>query len=305
MVYGFGRRLATWVQVALAWQVRVPGVRRLFAEQRIEEPPVCGWVHWCQIEENARRRNRLAWLSWVHFRSQWGKERSSMLGLDEDGAPRVFVVVEPQNRKNLTSDYRQLVRFESPPVSIPSVTTAGRYAVYEPLPRLHRPARWDASRIRRVSEEASEALEQLLPRAEGIPSHWRPMHGDFVPWNLREDSLGQLWLLDWEDAGWGPPFADFVRYVVAYHSLGWTRPASIADIVAQTVGLASLPALHGGGLLTGRHIRNIDPVESGESVSRRRARDTARAAREVAAFREIWARRPGSDIQSDIAVRPY
>jgi glycosyltransferase involved in cell wall biosynthesis len=289
MVYGFGRRLATWVQVALAWQVRVPGVRRFFAEQKMEEPPVCGWAHWCQIEENARRRNGLAWLSWVHFRSQWGKERSSMLGLDEDGAPRVFVVVEPQNRKDLTERLPATRSFRVATCVDSFCEDRWSVRLYEPLPRLHRPARWDAPRIRRVSEEASEALEQLLPRAEGIPSHWRPMHGDFVPWNLREDSMGQLWLLDWEDAGWGPPLADFVRYVVAYHSLGRTDPARIADIVAQAVGHESLPALAEVASFWSSH-RNIDPVENGASVTRRRAKESARAAREVAAFRAVGAR---------------
>ena len=289
MVYGFGRRLATWIQVALAWQVRVLGVRRLFAERKMEEPPVCGWAHWGQIEENVRRRNGLSWLSWVHFRSQWGKERSSMLGLDEDGAPRVFVVVEPQNRGNVierlpvTRSFRVATCLDS--------FCDDRWSVrlYEPLPRLHRPARWNAPRIRQVSEEVSRALEHVLPRAEGIPTHWRAMHGDFVPWNLREDSLGQLWLLDWEDVGWGPPLADFVRYTVAYHSLGWTRPAQIAAVVAQTVGPESLPALAEVASFWLSH-RNIDPEENGAGVTRRRAKDSARAARELAAFRAVGAR---------------
>ena len=286
MVYGFGRRLATWMQTALAWQVRMPGVRRLVAEQIVEEPPVCGWTHWHRIEEDVRRRNKLSWLSWVHFRSQWGKERSKMLGLDGNGAPHVFVVVEPQTRENLTE--------RLPPTRSFRVATCidsfrdDRWSVrlYEPLPRLHRPARLDAPRIRRVSEEASRALEQLLPRVHGIPSHWRPMHGDFVPWNLREDSQGQLWLLDWEDAGWGPPLADFVRYVVAHHSLGWTRPARIAADVAQTVGVESFPALAEVASFWLSH-RNIDPEESGARVSRRRAKESARASREIEAFRAI------------------
>jgi aminoglycoside phosphotransferase (APT) family kinase protein len=115
------------------------------------------------------------------------------------------------------------------------------------------------------------------------------MHGDFVPWNLREDSLRQLWLLDWEDAGWGPPLADFVRYVVAYHSLGWTRPARIAAVVAQIVGVESVPALAEVASFWLSH-RNIDPAESGATVTRRLAKESARAAREVSAFREIGAR---------------
>jgi aminoglycoside phosphotransferase (APT) family kinase protein len=38
------------------------------------------------------------------------------------------------------------------------------------------------------------------------------MHGDFTPWNLRSSPGGQLTLVDWEEAGWGPPGADEVLY---------------------------------------------------------------------------------------------
>jgi len=286
LVYGFGRRLPTWTQIALAWQVRVPGVRRLLSERKLQEPPACGWSNWHRIEEEVKRRHKSG-LSWVHFRSQWGKERSNMLGLDGDGTPRVFVVVDPHGRTNLTDRIPSTRSFRV-------ITCIDRFSyenwsvrLYEPLPRLHRPAQWDAARIRCVSEEVSLALEHLLPRADGIPRHWRPMHGDFVPWNLREDSLGQLWLLDWEDAGWGPPLADFVRYVVAYHSLGWMSPTRIAAVVTKTVGLESLPALAEVASFWLSH-RNIDP--GGNSASFTRRRDSARAARELAAFRVIGAR---------------
>jgi hypothetical protein len=286
MVYGFGRRLPTWMQTALAWQVRVPGVRRLVAEQVVEEPPVCGWTLWHHIEEQVRRRNKLSWLSWVHFRSQWGKERSKMLGLDGDGVPRVFVVVEPPNTESLTERLPATRSFRVATCVDSFCDDRWSVRLYEPLPRLHRPARWDAPRIRLVSEEVSKALEQLFPRVEGIPNHWRPMHGDFVPWNLREDSLGQLWLLDWEDAEWGPPLADFVRYVVAYYSLGWTHPARIAAIVADAVGVESFPALAEVASFWLSH-RNIDPGERGQSITRRRAKESARASREIEALSAI------------------
>jgi len=295
MVYGFGRRLATWMQIALAWQVRVPGMRRLVAEQKVEEPPVCGWTHWRHIEEEVRRRNRLSWLSWVHFRSQWGKERSSMLGLDGDGTPSAFVIVEPQHRGNLTERLPSTQSFRVSRCLDSFCDERWSVRLYESLPRLHRPARWNAPRIRRVSEEVSHALEPLLTRTEGIPSHWRPMHGDFVPWNLREDSLGQLWLLDWEDVGWGPPLADFVRYVVAYHSLGWTTPARIAEVVAHSVGRESVPALAEVASFWLAH-RNIDPEDSLARVTRRRAKDSVRAARELAAFRVIGAHAADSSV---------
>ena len=114
---------------------------------------MCGWMHWQHIEEEVRRRTKLSSLSWVHFRSQWGKERSSMLGLDQNGAPRVFVVVEPPNRETLT-DRLPATRSFRVATCIDSFCE-DRWSVrsFEPLPRLHRPARWDASKIQRVSEE--------------------------------------------------------------------------------------------------------------------------------------------------------
>jgi hypothetical protein len=51
-----------------------------------------------------------------------------------------------------------------------------------------------------------------LPRPSGVAPHWRPMHGDFTPWNLRQRADGSLFLIDWEDAAWAPPGADEVYY---------------------------------------------------------------------------------------------
>src|SRR5262245_18521583 len=302
LVYGFGRRLPKWTQTALAWHVRVPGVRRLFSERKLQEPPACGWSNWHRIEEEVTRRNKGSALSWVHFRSQWGKERSNMLGLDGDGTPRVFVVVDPQGRPNLIERIRSTRSFRV--ISCVDSFSHENWSVrlYEPLPRLHRPARWDAARIRCVSEEVSLALNHVFPRADGIPSHWRPMHGDFVPWNLREDSLGQLWLLDWEDAGWGPPLADFVRYVVAYYSLGWRSPARIAAVVTKAVGPELLPALAEVASFWLSH-PNIDSGEDGATLSRQRTRDSARAARELAAFRVIGSRAADIGSISPLVVR--
>jgi peptidoglycan/xylan/chitin deacetylase (PgdA/CDA1 family) len=59
-----------------------------------------------------------------------------------------------------------------------------------------------------------------LKRPEGTPQHWVPMHGDLTPWNLRRFAGGNLFLLDWEKAGWGPPGSDFVLYTAASRVLG-------------------------------------------------------------------------------------
>jgi aminoglycoside phosphotransferase (APT) family kinase protein len=138
----------------------------------------------------------------------------------------------------------------------------------------------------RVAEDVSVALKEVLPRPHGIPAHWRPIHGDYVPWNLREDGRGQLWLLDWEDAAWGPPLADLVRYIVAYQSLGGTSPAGIAAVVKKTVGAESVEMLREVATFWLSHA-NLQPSHSDRALTRRKAKDSARAAREVAAFRVL------------------
>jgi glycosyltransferase involved in cell wall biosynthesis len=45
------------------------------------------------------------------------------------------------------------------------------------------------------------------------------MHGDCAPWNLRVTDAG-LVLIDWEDAGWGPPGADEVFHRAAQAAVG-------------------------------------------------------------------------------------
>lgn len=286
MVYGFGRRLPRWIQFALAMQVRLPLLRRLLVELRQEPPPVCGWPVWRAIQNEVARRNGPPAIEWIHFRSQWNKKRSSMLGLNRDRTPRLFAVVEPQSKRDLRSRLRS-----TPSFRITACTDSFSYErwsvrQYEPLPRLHRPAHWGPHRIRRVADDVANALDGLIARPAGTPAHWRPMHGDFVPWNLREDSSGQFWLLDWEDAGWGPPLADIIRYVVAYHSLRGMSPDRIAEAVRKTIGPQSRDSLFEVARFWLSH-PNLQPGQTDQVVTRRKAKDSERAAREVAAFRAL------------------
>jgi glycosyltransferase involved in cell wall biosynthesis/thiamine kinase-like enzyme len=283
MVYGFGRRLPRWTQRALALQVRVPILRRLLAEPTVGPAPVCGWVTWRAIREEVCRRNGQSSLEWIHFQSQWGKQRSSMLGLDRMGTPSCFVVIEPNKRDDFRSRVASTGSFRVAACVDSFVYEAWSVRQYEPLPRFHRPASWNPARIRRVAQDVSVALTGVLAPAVGTPSHWRPIHGDYVPWNLREDDRGQLWLLDWEDARWGPPSADLVRYIVAYHSLGWSSADRIATIVKRTVGEQSIPLLLEVAKFWLSH-ENLQPSEDQGTLTRGKAKDTARAAREVAAF---------------------
>jgi hypothetical protein len=77
--------------------------------------------------------------------------------------------------------------------------------------------------LRAIVEEIGSALAEL-PRSAGLPGHWRPMHGDLTPSNLRELPGRRLILFDWEDAGWGPPGADAVLYRATSAALGEPMP---------------------------------------------------------------------------------
>jgi hypothetical protein len=157
---------------------------------------------------------------------------------------------------------------------------------FEPLPQFHRPARWNMRRLRQVVVDASLALTGKLDRPRDIPASWRPIHGDLVPWNLREDDDGQLWLLDWEDAGWGPRLADCVRYIVAHHSLGRGSPRSIADEVRTLLNNEPPVEIQEAAVFWLNH-RNFRPVSEMRDWPRQKARDFARWGRERAALHDL------------------
>jgi len=285
MVYGFGRRLPRWVQTGLALQVRVPVIRRLFVERTLGPAPICGWTAWSAISEEVQSNCRSS-LKWIHFRSQWDKARSSMLGLNPDGTASLFVVVEPETPGNIHGRVQSTRSFRVAECTGSFSHEGWSVRQYEPLPRFHRPATWNAQRMRRVAEDVSLALDGVLPRVSGIAAHWRPMHGDYVPWNLREDDRGQLWLLDWEDAGWGPPLADLVRYVVADRSLAGIAPSRIAGVVRSILAGESVESLREVSTFWLSH-SNLQVGDNYRTLTRRAAKDTARAAREIAALRVI------------------
>ena len=278
MVYAFGRRLPRLLQRSIALQVRIPGIRRLVSQRQSRVEPVCGRQVWQEIQDVMRRRNTALSGEWLHFSSQWDKQRSSFLGLSVEGAPELFLTIERVDRQPRASR-------STPSYRVPDCRYSFRYLgwsvrEFEPLPQCHRPARWDSARIRQVADDVSQTLRLARPR--DIPSHWLPMHGDLVPWNLREDKQGQLWLLDWEDAGWGPPFADVVRFLVAYHSLGWRSPHRIASHVRSSLAAASPDVLREVAQFWLRH-RNVQPG----NWPRQSAIDAARKGRESAALRAL------------------
>lgn len=88
--------------------------------------------------------------------------------------------------------------------------------------RLHRVPRRPP--LPKIVDEIQGGLSGL-PKPDGTPDHWLPMHGDLTPWNLRQVAGQGLVLFDWEAAGWGPPGSDLVMYLSSAGALGKSSTA--------------------------------------------------------------------------------
>jgi hypothetical protein len=272
--YSFGRRLPRWQQSLLAAQALVPLVRRTFLTRVHSFAPVCGWELWFEWERWLRRREARV-LKWVQLRSQWGKPRSSMLGLGRSAEPYAFVTVELEESAALHPS-GATVTFRVPSLRDSAVRGPWILRSFDPVPSFHRTPNWDPELVAAVAEEASRLLEDEVERTADIPPHWRPMHGDFVPWNLREDRDGALWLRDWEDAGWAPPYADLVRYAVAHHSIRHPRARVIARTVRRAFPDVSAEAMAEAAAFWTRH-PNLRRPDSVSMLSKGQAGDVARS----------------------------
>jgi glycosyltransferase involved in cell wall biosynthesis len=281
-VYAFGRQVPAAAQVAAVAQMAIPGLRSLVAERHDRPDPVCGWHLWDRILERVGRIPQRTPAEWLYFRSQWAKSRSSALALDVLGTPLFLVVVEPRGRTSVHPEFS--ARSFRVPACLDSFEYDGWHVrVIEPLPKYHRATAWDPARIRPVVEDIPKSLDGLLARPEGTPAHWGAVHGDFVPWNLRESKDGQFWLVDWEDAGWGPPLADAVRYFVAHHSLRGTSPPATARLTRQMFSEDSTYLREVADFWLRHHYFHSN--RAGRERLRRKGRDAARGAREVNTFR--------------------
>jgi Phosphotransferase enzyme family len=134
------------------------------------------------------------------------------------GSPVAFVKLRNGDCRSLVNEKHALEavwRYRPRAFQVPEPLQSGyaggwHYLASAPrLSTVHRPPRNPP--LGTILEEIEGALAGL-PRPSEIPDHWRPMHGDFAPWNLRELRRGPLVLIDWEDAGWAPAGADEVFY---------------------------------------------------------------------------------------------
>jgi len=86
------------------------------------------------------------------------------------------------------------------------------YHMHAPLPGGgHRQPRPDPGVIEAVIDELQTKLADL-PKPADTPAHFVPVHRDFLAINLRRASDGHLWLIDWDNVGWGPPLTDELAY---------------------------------------------------------------------------------------------
>jgi hypothetical protein len=100
---------------------------------------------------------------------------------------------------------------------IPALLAHGRfedmaYHMHAPLPGGgHRQPKPDPDVIEAVIDELQSKLAGL-PGPDGTPDHFVPVHRDFLAINLRRASDGHLWLIDWDNVGWGPPLTDELAF---------------------------------------------------------------------------------------------
>lgn len=169
----------------------------------------------------------------VHERLQASRTGVSLLLLSA-GRATAFVKLRQGDDPGIENEFLALeAMWDHGPkaVEVPRPLAVGeiggwRYLVTSAIAsELHRAPSGD---LERVLQEIRGGLASLH-RPDGDPRHWEPMHGDFTPWNLREREDGSVFLIDWEDAGWGPPGADETLYKTVTAYLSGTEPVAVSS----------------------------------------------------------------------------
>lgn len=219
------RSTAVWARRLARTAVAIAGPRALPGRARTWTPPP-GQDVWDRLVDRwSEVVGSVA--SWsVYQRPQTERDGFAVL-LIEQGRPRGFAKVRAA-ADPIAREWRALKAargartgaFEVPEPLATGEEDGWHWWLSRSLPvGLHTPPRDPP--LEAITAEIHEALAGF-PRPEGTPDHWSPIHGDLTPWNLRESS-GRLVLVDWEDAGWGPPRADEVLYRAVVAALGGER----------------------------------------------------------------------------------
>jgi thymidylate kinase len=215
-LYPSCRPRALWGQRAAWMAVTLCGPRVLFGRSAPWRPSIDPgvWAELCAMW--CARLGPFDSMA-VYERRQASRPGLALLLLHR-GIPVAFVKMRASGTESLceeagahTAAWKARPRSFFVPEPLLSGTIGGwDYFAIAPLPpRIHYPP--DDPPVDAILSEVEGALADLH-RPSDVPVHWRPMHGDFAPWNLRRVEGGGLVLIDWERAGWGPPSADRVLY---------------------------------------------------------------------------------------------
>lgn len=210
-----------WALVAVLGPGVIPGERTSWS------PPMEADV-WRRIVDDWHQRLGHFYEIAIYERPQASRTGFSVL-LINTGRPVAFVKIR-HDLQRLDTVERVLAALDQLPgglFAVPSPMARGErsgwgWLATTPLPvRPHRPPRRPP--ISAIIGVIQDRLADVLDPGDA-PSHWKPMHGDLTPWNLRRVGVRELWLLDWEDAAYGPPQADKVYYDATTSSITGTPP---------------------------------------------------------------------------------
>lgn len=226
-MYSACRRGPLVAQNAVWWGVRVLGAWALPGRTAPDDPPVPAET-WQQLLAEWKGHLGDFDTTLLYGRVQSNRSGFATLLMRGDTA-LAFIKVQRASESKLSRSEEALRLIErAAPHSFlsPRVLASGQaaewsYLLLEALPaRPHRPATNPPLGV--IIDEIQAAL-QGLAKADNVLDHWLPVHGDLTPWNLRTIPHFGLTLIDWEDAGWGPPGADEVFYRAtesAFHKPG-------------------------------------------------------------------------------------
>jgi hypothetical protein len=212
------RRRAVWALRAAWAAVALFGPRVLPGHTSSWQPPMDGEL-WRELTEKWFTELGAFDTLAIHTRRQASRPGLALLLL-RHGSPVAFVKlrIRAEGAESIGHEARALSmvwEFQPRSFTVPAPLMRGEvhewhYFATAPMPLcLHYPP--EDPPLDLVLQETESALLDL-PRPSRVPDHWRPMHGDFAPWNLRQFGRSELILIDWERAGWGPPHADAVLY---------------------------------------------------------------------------------------------
>lgn len=177
------------------------------------------------------------------FRLKLNPLRVSSLLVDLSGKPAGFIKVRQLfdfgEGARVVACLQQASGFRVAPAIEWGSLADCSFLLTQPLPRgLTRPVRLSQPQVAELLGEFQTLLEPLRP--DGVSPDWIALHGDPGRSNFRIAADGNLWLVDFDDVGWGPKLADWVRFVLAerVHEWGgdrrWAKEA--ARVLAELGG---------------------------------------------------------------------